>query len=99
MSVTVLVPTPLQPFVGGRSTLTVEAATLRELIDGFDFEIRRRLVDEQGQLRRFIYYHVNETDVGHTTGLDTPLHDGDEVAFVPTVCTLFWEVIEREFLK
>jgi molybdopterin synthase sulfur carrier subunit len=47
--------------------------------------IKERLVDESGQLRRFVNIYVNGDDVRFLDGTQTALKDGDEVSIVPAV--------------
>ncbi len=47
--------------------------------------MRERVLDESGQLRRFVNIYVNGDDVRFSDGLGTPLKDGDEVSIVPAV--------------
>jgi len=61
---------------------------LRECIEGLDAKfpgLKERLLDEAGQIRRFVNIYVNGEDVRFLQGLDTPLHPGDEVSIVPAV--------------
>jgi molybdopterin synthase sulfur carrier subunit len=43
------------------------------------------LLDDSGELRRFVNVYVNEEDVRFLQKLDTPLKDGDEVSIVPAI--------------
>ena len=47
--------------------------------------MRERLVDEGGELRRFVNLFVNGEDVRFMQGLETALKEGDEVSIVPAV--------------
>jgi molybdopterin synthase sulfur carrier subunit len=44
-----------------------------------------RIRDETGALRRHVNVYVGEVDVRTTTGLATPIADGDEVTVLPSV--------------
>jgi molybdopterin synthase sulfur carrier subunit len=88
MSVVVRIPTPLQKLVGDKAEVQAEGSTLREVIDGLAAqapEIKNRLLDDSGELRRFVNVYVNEEDVRFLQKLDTPLKDGDEVSIVPAI--------------
>jgi sulfur-carrier protein len=88
MSVLVRIPTPLRTLTDNRGELTIEAATVKELLDRIEGQYRGmqgRLRDEQGALRHFINLYVNDEDVRFLNGPDTPLKAGDEVAIVPAV--------------
>jgi molybdopterin synthase sulfur carrier subunit len=88
MSVIVRIPTPLQKLVGDKAEVEGQGATLREVIEGLasqNAEIKNRLLDDSGELRRFVNVYVNEEDVRFLQKLDTPLKDGDEVSIVPAI--------------
>lgn len=88
MSVVVRIPTPLQKLVGDKAEVEGQGATLREVIENLaaqNDEIKTRLLDDSGELRRFVNVYVNEEDVRFLQKLDTPLKDGDEVSIVPAI--------------
>jgi sulfur-carrier protein len=47
--------------------------------------LRERLLDETGDLRRFVNVYVNQEDVRFLEGQKTALKDGDEVSIVPAI--------------
>ena len=47
--------------------------------------LRDRLVDEGGELRRFINIYVNEEDIRFLEGAKTTLKPGDSVSIVPAI--------------
>ena len=47
--------------------------------------IAARVLDEGGEIRRFVNVFINGEDVRFLSGLQTPLHAGDEVSIVPAV--------------
>ena len=88
MSVLVRIPTPLQKLVGDKSEVQAEGSTLREVIaslSAINADVKARLLDDSGELRRFVNVYVNEEDVRFLQKLDTPLKDGDEVSIVPAI--------------
>lgn len=89
MAVKVLIPTPLQKFTNNQATLECgEITTFTDLIEKLEQTypgIKSRLCDEQGQLRRFLNFYVNEEDIRFLEGANTPLKDGDEVSIVPAI--------------
>jgi molybdopterin synthase sulfur carrier subunit len=85
---TVLVPAPLRRLTGGQSRVTVEAATVAELLDRIDAihpGVRAYLLDETGALRAYVNVFVNATEVRHSGGLSTPLRPDDEVTILPAM--------------
>lgn len=88
MSVTVLIPQPLRNLTGNLSKVAGEGATLASLVASLEGSypgMRERVMDESGQMRRFVNIYVNGEDVRFLDGLGTPLKDGDEVSIVPAV--------------
>ncbi|HEX5365720.1 MAG TPA: ubiquitin-like small modifier protein 1 [Acidimicrobiales bacterium] len=88
MSVSVRIPTTLRPLAGGRSEVSLEGANVREVIahlDGAHPGFADRLLDEDGNLRRFVNVFVADDDIRFLDGLDTPVPDGAEVAIIPAV--------------
>jgi molybdopterin converting factor small subunit len=88
MSVTVRVPTILRPLTGGAAEVSVEGATLADVLDALEADhtgIRARVLDEDGKLRRFVNVYVNDDDVRFADGLATPTPDGASISIIPAV--------------
>jgi sulfur-carrier protein len=88
MSVTVRVPSPLRRLTDGASQVEVEGQQLRDALDQLEQThpgFADRLLDDTGELRRFVNVYVRDEDVRHLDGLDTELRDGDVVSIVPAV--------------
>lgn len=88
MAINVRIPQPLRNLTGNLSTVTGEGATLDLLVanlEGAYPGIKDRMLDEAGQIRRFVNIYVNGDDVRFMDGLGTSLKDGDEVSIVPAV--------------
>jgi MoaD family protein len=87
MAVSVKIPTQLREATDGDSTASVEGATVGEVLDSLYErygELRSRIA-EDGGLRRFVNVYVGGEDIRFLDGLDTPVHDGDEVTILPAV--------------
>jgi molybdopterin synthase sulfur carrier subunit len=88
LSVHVRVPTILRTYTGGDSEVTAEGGTLAEVLDSLDGSysgIRARIVDETGELRRFVNVYVGNDDVRFLDGLATPTPDGTQISVIPAV--------------
>jgi sulfur-carrier protein len=88
MSVTVRVPTTLRTLTAGASEVSVEGDTLAAVLDALEAEhpgFKERLLDDEGQLRRFVNVFVADDDVRFLEGLDTKVPDGETVSIVPAV--------------
>ena len=88
MSVHVRVPTILRTYTGGESEVTAEGGTLSEVLDSLDSSysgIRGRIVDDAGELRRFVNVYVGNDDVRFLDGLATATPDGTQISVIPAV--------------
>ncbi|WP_457640148.1 ubiquitin-like small modifier protein 1 [Persephonella sp.] len=88
MAVTVRIPTALRRVTQGQGEVQVEASTIAELIDALEREfpgIKERLVEENGEIRKFVNFFVNDEDIRFLKGKDTELKDGDVVAIIPAI--------------
>ncbi|ACN98869.1 MoaD/ThiS family protein [Sulfurihydrogenibium azorense] len=88
MAITVRIPTALRRITQGQGEVSVEASNIAELIDALEKEfpgIKERLVDENGEIRKFVNFFVNDEDIRFLQGKDTPLKDGDVVAIIPAI--------------
>jgi molybdopterin converting factor small subunit len=88
MTVEVRIPTILRTYTSGEKAVTGEGASLAALIDDLESShpgIKERLVEESGELRRFVNVYVNDEDVRFTGGLGPELSDGAPVTILPAV--------------
>ena len=79
MAVVVKIPTQLRTAAGGQSEAVLEGSTVQEVLDGlferFE-ELRPRLADDDGSLRRFVNVYLAGEDIRFLDGLSTPVSDG-----------------------
>ena len=88
MAVTVKIPTQLRAAAGGEAETQVRGATVREVLESlFDRhdELRGRIYDDDGSLRRFVNVYVAGEDIRFLDGLATPVNDGSELTILPAV--------------
>ena len=89
MAVKVKIPTPLRGLTNNADTVSADGAgTLGEAIQQLESQfpgIRERLLDDTGELRRFVNIYVNGEDVRFLDGLSTSIKSGDELSIVPAV--------------
>jgi molybdopterin synthase sulfur carrier subunit len=88
MSVSVRIPTILRTYTGGESEVSAEGGTLAEVLDNLDHQhsgIKGRIIDETGELRRFVNVYVGNDDVRFLDNLATPTPDGAQVSVIPAV--------------
>jgi MoaD family protein len=88
MAITVKLPTQLRDAAGGAPTATVDGATVGEALIALyaqHGELRERMADDDGGLRRFVNVYLAGEDIRFLDGLDTPVSDGDEITVLPAV--------------
>jgi molybdopterin synthase sulfur carrier subunit len=88
MPVQVRIPTPLRSLTKGQAEVQAKGDTVGALVEDLERQcpgLRERLVDETGELRRFINIYVNEEDIRFLEGQKTALKDGDHVSIVPAI--------------
>ncbi len=84
----VRIPAPLRKLTKGQEVVILPAGTIAELITALETHhpgLRERLLDERGQVRRFINIFVGDEDIRFLQQLDTPLSESVEVSIVPAI--------------
>jgi molybdopterin synthase sulfur carrier subunit len=88
MAVIVRIPTPLRSLTKGQAEVEVASSNVAGLIEDLEKQfpgLKERLVDEGGEVRRFINFYVNEEDIRFLQGATTALKAGDKVSIVPAI--------------
>lgn len=88
MSASVRIPTILRTYTGGESEVTADGGTLAEVLDDLDANyagIKARVLDDSGELRRFVNVYVGNDDVRFLDGLQTATADGAQISIIPAV--------------
>ena len=88
MSVVIKIPTQLRAAAGGEAQAQVDGATVQEVLDGLfalHEELRGRIADDDGGLRRFVNVYLAGEDIRYLDGLQTPVSDGAELTILPAV--------------
>ncbi|MBA8794720.1 molybdopterin converting factor small subunit [Friedmanniella endophytica] len=88
MTASVRIPTILRSYTGGANEVTAEGGTLAELLDALENDhpgIKGRIVDDSGDLRRFVNVYVGDEDVRFVGGLAAEVPDGAKVSIIPAV--------------
>jgi molybdopterin synthase sulfur carrier subunit len=88
VSVSVRIPSQLRTLSGGAGDVTVEGATVGEVLKALDAAhpgFQDRLFDEGGKLRRFVNVFVADEDIRFLQALDTPVAAGQTVSIIPAV--------------
>ena len=85
---TVLVPTPLRRLTGGQSKVEVDGADVAALITAIDSQfpgVADKVLDGDGNVKRFINVFVNDDEIRTLQGLETPVKENDKVSIVPAM--------------
>ena len=88
MVVTVRIPTTLRPLTEGAGTIEVEGETVGEALTSLELSypgFSAGILDESGELRRFVNVFVSDEDIRFLDGLGTPVTEGAVVSIVPAV--------------
>ena len=88
MPVKVNVPTPLRKLTNNQAEVEIQAGTVSEMVDNLDLAyqgIKEKLVDDAGQIRRYVNIYVNDEDIRFLNGADTQLNEGDSISIVPAI--------------
>lgn len=84
----VRIPTPLRSLTGGASEVTLDGATVGDVITALTREhdgLAPRILDGEGQLRTFVNVFVGDSNIKSLDGLDSPVDDRTVINIVPAV--------------
>ena len=88
LPVQVHVTSVIQKAVNGQRELEVDGATVGEVIANLEGRypgFRATVMDESGQLHRFVNIYLNDEDIRYLGGAETALQDGDKVSILPAL--------------
>ena len=88
MAVTIRVPTTLRTLTAGESEIQVDPGTVGDVLGSLEAAhpgFSERLLDEDGNLRRFVNVFVSDDDVRFMDGLQTAVPAGETMSIVPAV--------------
>jgi molybdopterin synthase sulfur carrier subunit len=88
MAVKVRVPTPLRRFTAGVDEVAADGESVSAVIEDLERRhpgMRERLLDDKGELRRFVNIYVNGDDIRFLSQLSSKVKDGDDISIVPAI--------------
>ncbi len=86
--ITIRIPTPLRSYTQGKNEIAVEGNTVAEAMDSLTRQypvLRQHLFNDAGQLRAFVNLFLNDEDIRHLQGVNTPLKDQDRLLLIPSI--------------
>jgi len=85
---TVLVPTPLRRLTNGQAKVDASGSdiasvlqSVNEQFPGFD----EKLIDDEGNVKRFINVFLNNDEIRSLQGMQTPVSENDSISIVPAM--------------
>ena len=90
MAVEVRLPTVLRNHAGGNAVVSVDGATIGEVLSKLVAEypgMAGQVLTEEGTLHKFVNIYVDDDDVRYLQGLETPVVDGALLRAVPLALT------------
>jgi molybdopterin converting factor small subunit len=84
---TIRIPTPLRPYSGGNSTISVDGGTVGAALEDLTKQhpdLRQHLF-EGDDLRSFVNIYLNQEDVRYLDGADTEVGQGDTLMIIPSI--------------
>lgn len=84
----VRIPTPLRKLTDGQATVDCPGRDVRTVIGKLEAAhpgLAERILDEDGELRRFVNVFVRDEDIRFQSGMDTTVDEGDTVSIIPAV--------------
>ena len=88
MPVQVHVTSVIRNAVGGNREVSADGASVRAVIDNIEVQypgFRAQVMDEAGELHRFVNIYLNDEDIRYLGGAETVLKDGDQVSILPAL--------------
>ena len=88
MTVTIRIPTTFRELTKGSSVISSDGSTLSQLLENIKTEYPDfvyRVLDEEGNLQRFVNIFLDDEDIRFLGKLETKLEDGQTVSIVPAV--------------
>jgi len=88
MAVEVKLPTLLRVHADGAASVTADGATVGEVFQQLTERypgLAGNLVDDSGNLHKFVNVYKDDDDIRYLDGLDTKVADGDVISILPAV--------------
>jgi len=84
----VIIPTPLRKFTNNTARLEIEADTIAKTVDELTVnfpDLKKHLLDEQGQIRSFVNIFVGNDDIRNLKQGETIVAPDAVISIVPAI--------------
>ena len=88
LRVSVTIPAALRQYTQDNSEISLNAVTVEQAVSRLDEMfpgLKAFILDEGGQVRRYVNIFVNKNEIRQGEGLNTKLKDGDRLQIIPAV--------------
>jgi adenylyltransferase/sulfurtransferase len=85
---TIRIPTPLRPYTDSQAEIAVTGDTVGAVLSDLTRQhpaLRQHLYADSGELRAFVNVFLNDEDIRHIRGADTPVREQDRLMIVPSI--------------
>jgi len=85
---TIRIPGPLRKLTGNLEEISVNGRTLKDALEQLNSTfpgLGERILDEQGEIRRFVNIFVNDEDVRFLQLTKTTVDETDVISIVPAI--------------
>lgn len=84
---TIRIPTPLRPYAGGSSSLTIAGESVGAVLNGLtaQYPALRQHLYEGDKLRSFVNIYLNQEDIRYLQGVDTAVSERDTLMIIPSI--------------
>jgi len=86
--VKVRIPQPLQKFVDNQTEILVSGKNVKDVLNALVKnypDLKERIYDENGNLRKFINIYVNDEDIRFLDRENTSVNDEDIISIIPAI--------------
>src|SRR5689334_18867480 len=88
MSNTILIPTPLRPYVDKQESVEIAGKTVGEALSNLTqryADLRKHLYTDEGKLRSFVNVYLNDEDIRYLNKEATAVKESDTISIVPSI--------------
>jgi molybdopterin synthase sulfur carrier subunit len=85
---TIRIPAPLRKLTNNQEEVPATGTSLGDILDELNKTypgFGERILDEQGEIRRFVNIFVNDEDVRFLQERNTPVKETDVISIVPAI--------------